>query len=283
MRTRWSTAASTPGRRPAAFRPEHHHALAAHHPLRQLEQRSGRVHVRPEDPEACGFQLVERADQVRDAGRREPLDGARAGSRHRGRERRAVAIGQQQAARAGRLGHPRDRAEVLGVLDLVEGDQQARRGRRPRRAPLRSAMGRGPAARTTPWWFASSASPAARSPALDLLDRDAGCSRRPRAGAPSSGRAEPERRRSASSRRRRARSASSTGWMPYRSSTSRRRRPGLPARAALTPAASQGRVRFRAPARAPPPRDPARAPPGRPTTTRSAPAWIASPALAVRR
>jgi hypothetical protein len=71
------------------------------------------------------LQVLERADQIDDAGDAEVFRCARAGFESNGAERRGAALGKHYAVDAGAIGHAKKCAEVLWVFHAIESENEA--------------------------------------------------------------------------------------------------------------------------------------------------------------
>ena len=81
--------------------------------------------VEAEHPDVGLLHLLEGADEVGDAGDADVLGGAGGGFGDGGGDGRRAALGQEDAVDAGAVGGAEERAEVVGVLDAVEGEEEA--------------------------------------------------------------------------------------------------------------------------------------------------------------
>ena len=86
---------------------------------------NGAALVETDDPEVVALELFEGADEVDDARDAEVLRSAGAGFDSRWAEGRGAALGEENAVDAGAIGNAEERAEVLRVLDAVEGEDEA--------------------------------------------------------------------------------------------------------------------------------------------------------------
>lgn len=82
--------------------------------------------VESDTPDAVFLELFEGADQVDNAGDAYVLGGSGGGFDGDGAERGGAAFGDDDAVDSGGVGRAEERAEVLGVFDAVEGEEQAR-------------------------------------------------------------------------------------------------------------------------------------------------------------
>ena len=105
---------------------ENHHQVAGKQAIARPKEVSLRLGLGPQDPEPSSLQLLEGSREIRDSGNRQVLDGASAGPRDRWRERRRPPPRQDQAAGPGRLCYAGYRADVLRILDPIQGDEPAR-------------------------------------------------------------------------------------------------------------------------------------------------------------
>ena len=86
----------------------------------------GSALVEANDPDVLLLQILERADEVDDAGDAEMLGGAGAGFHGDGAEGRGAAFGEDDAVDAGSVGDAEKRSEILWIFDAVEREKQAR-------------------------------------------------------------------------------------------------------------------------------------------------------------
>ena len=106
--------------------------------------------VEAEHPDVGLLHLLERADEVGDAGDADVLGGAGGGLGDGGGDGRGAALGQDDAVDARAVGGAEERAEVVGVFDAVEGEEEAVVRGRSRRGGFRCQQvfdGRGRRAR----------------------------------------------------------------------------------------------------------------------------------------
>src|SRR6266542_664682 len=94
----------------------------------ELEQARFRPAVQPDAPQAGGAQALQSAGEVGDLGHGHVLERAGGGLHGRGGQRGAAVAGQDDPVAAGGLGAADQRAEVVRVLDAVEGQEERRLG-----------------------------------------------------------------------------------------------------------------------------------------------------------
>ena len=85
----------------------------------------GAALVEAQDPDAGLLHLLEGADEVGDAGDAYVLGGAGGGFGDGGGDGRGAALGEEDAVNSGAVGGAQERAEVVGVLDAVEREEEA--------------------------------------------------------------------------------------------------------------------------------------------------------------
>ena len=85
----------------------------------------GAALVEAEDPDVGLLHLLEGADEVGDAGDADVLGGAGGGFGDGGGDGGGAALGEDDAVDAGAVGGAEEGAEVVGVLDAVEGEEEA--------------------------------------------------------------------------------------------------------------------------------------------------------------
>jgi hypothetical protein len=108
---------------PAALGPEYQNQVPLPDPIPGLEEILPGLGVGPDDPEPPILQLSQGPPQVADPTDGKMLDCAGTRSSHRSPQGRRAAGGQHQAQCPGGLRHPDDGAEILGILDPIEGDE----------------------------------------------------------------------------------------------------------------------------------------------------------------
>ncbi len=84
----------------------------------------GAALVEADDPDVVLLQVFEGADEIDDTGDAEVLGGPGAGFDGHGTEGGGAALGEDDAIDAGAVGHAEERAEVLGIFDAIEGEEQ---------------------------------------------------------------------------------------------------------------------------------------------------------------
>ncbi len=85
----------------------------------------GAALVEAEHPDVGLLHLLQRADEVGDAGDADVLGGSGGGLGDGGGDGGGAAFGQDDAVDAGAVGGAEQRAEVVGVFDAVEGEEEA--------------------------------------------------------------------------------------------------------------------------------------------------------------
>ncbi len=104
-----------------AFAAQHQHAVGVEVEVGVV---GGSALVETEHPDVLLLELFERADEVGDAGDADVLGGSGGGLGDRGGDRGRAAFGQDDAVDARAVGGAKQRAEVVGVFDAVEGDEE---------------------------------------------------------------------------------------------------------------------------------------------------------------
>jgi hypothetical protein len=84
----------------------------------------GAAFVETDDPEITALELLERADEVDDAGDAEMLGGSGTGFDCGGAEGSGAALGEKDAVDAGAIGDAKKSAEILRVFNAVEREQE---------------------------------------------------------------------------------------------------------------------------------------------------------------
>ena len=88
----------------------------------------GAVFIEADDPEVVFLELLEGPDEIDDAGEAEVLGGSGGGFEGDGAEGGGAAFGEEDAIDTGSFGRTEERAEVLGVFDAVEREEEMRGG-----------------------------------------------------------------------------------------------------------------------------------------------------------
>lgn len=81
--------------------------------------------VEADDPEIVFFESFESADKVDDASQAEMLGGSGRGFNGDRTEGSGAALGEEDAVDAGAFGGAQERAQVLGIFDTIEGEDEA--------------------------------------------------------------------------------------------------------------------------------------------------------------
>src|SRR6185437_2841304 len=81
--------------------------------------------VEAEDPDVSLLHLLEGADEVGDAGDANVFGGSRGGLRHRCGDGSGAALGQDDAVDSGSVSGAKQSAEIVRVLNSVEGEEEA--------------------------------------------------------------------------------------------------------------------------------------------------------------
>lgn len=89
----------------------------------------GAALVEADAPDILLLELLEGADEVDDAGDAEVFGGSGGGFDGDGAEGRGAALGEDDAVDAGSVRGAEERAEVLGIFDAVEGEEETGGGR----------------------------------------------------------------------------------------------------------------------------------------------------------
>jgi len=85
----------------------------------------GWIGIEADGPDVAIFQILKGADEVDDAGDAEVLGSAGAGLYGGGGEGGGAALSEDDAVDAGAIGDAEERAEILGIFDAVEGEEEA--------------------------------------------------------------------------------------------------------------------------------------------------------------